>query len=295
MVAGLDPFWRRPVPLHPDTHPDPYWGPATATVDWCEPNYVHNRYVAEMWNTLSCIPMLVVSLRGLYLARKYKLEMRVYLCWAGIGIIGIGSALFHATLKWTGQVLDELPMIYASLIFAYTAVEASNVTLRYPWLPWAEGTYSVLFTIAYFYFPFVFPIFIVAYGVAVLATIFQSWRVYKLYTVVNGSAAHGDASSTGISDVARNWQKTLFWIAASFYPGGFLLLWLPENTLCPLYPELFQKLYFHAIFHIISTISPYCYVVFMTYHRVVAVNKKPAEHRLGNGLPYVHVFGKDAR
>ena len=48
------------------------------------------------------------------------------------------------------------------------------------------------------------------------------------------------------------------------------------------------RLHLHAIFHIVTTMSPYCYVVFMTYHRCLIL-KREAEHRLGIGLAYVHV------
>lgn len=34
-----------------------YWQSlgAAASVDWCEPNYVHSAYVAELWNTISSL------------------------------------------------------------------------------------------------------------------------------------------------------------------------------------------------------------------------------------------------
>ena len=35
-------------------------------------------------------------------------------CLQGIAGIGVGSFLFHATLKYEAQLLDELPMIYTS-------------------------------------------------------------------------------------------------------------------------------------------------------------------------------------
>lgn len=82
---------------------DPFWGQPSSGVDWCEANYVHSRYVAEFFNTMSSIPMLVVSLWGLFLCIKYQLEIRFYLCWFGIGVVGIGSVAFHGTLHPTGQ------------------------------------------------------------------------------------------------------------------------------------------------------------------------------------------------
>lgn len=33
------------------SHMHGYWGPASSTVDWCEPNYVFSHYVAEMFNS----------------------------------------------------------------------------------------------------------------------------------------------------------------------------------------------------------------------------------------------------
>lgn len=82
---------------------DPFWGQPSSGVDWCEANYVHSRYVAEFFNTMSSIPMLIVSLWGLFLCIKYQLEIRFYLCWFGIGVVGIGSVAFHGTLHPTGQ------------------------------------------------------------------------------------------------------------------------------------------------------------------------------------------------
>lgn len=38
----------------------------------------------------------------------------------GIACVGIGSFIFHATLKWYAQVLlDEMPMIYVSSMVLY--------------------------------------------------------------------------------------------------------------------------------------------------------------------------------
>mmetsp|Transcript_20609 Transcript_20609/g.52594 ORF Transcript_20609/g.52594 Transcript_20609/m.52594 type:complete len:285 (+) Transcript_20609:90-944(+) len=272
----VDPFYGRPTEVLSHAK-DPFWGLPTSAVDWCEPNYAHTRYVAELFNTLSSVPMVVVSLHGLWLCHRYKLEPRFYLCWAGLGVVGLGSLSFHGTLTHFGQALDELSMIVASMAFVYVVLEAGHPEARHPWLPFVEGAYSVAFAIAYLTSPFFFPFFIVAYGATVLLIIHQAYRVYLLYQKEG--------------TIAGKWQRTLFWIAAAGYPGGFLLFWVPENALCPLYPELFRMLNFHAIFHIVTTISPYCYVVFMTYHRCVVLRRR-AEHRSGiAGMPYVHVMG----
>lgn len=274
-----DPFYRRPIAVL-SHHPEPFWGLPTSNVDWCEANYVHSRYVAELFNTLSSVPMVLVAAWGLWLCRHYGLEMRFYLCWAGIGVVGVGSLLFHGTLQHVGQATDEVGMVCASLAFLYVVLEASHYPeARRPWLPWAEALGAIAFAAAYLSSPFFFPFFVAAYAAMVLLIIHQTYRLYLLYRDEDGAAAR--------------WQRTLFWTAALGYPGGFLLFWVPENALCPLYPWLFQVLNLHALFHLVTTMSPYCYVVFMTYHRCQVLRRR-AEHRIGCGLAYVHVFGKSA-
>ena len=73
-------------------------------------------------------------------------------------------------------------------------------------------------------------------------------------------------------DCMQPWQKCWHSGLSIFMFTDFLLL----------------RLHLHAIFHIVTTMSPYCYVVFMTYHRCLVL-KREAEHRVGIGLAYVHV------
>lgn len=269
-----DPFYRRPIVVL-SHDPNPYWGPPNSAVDWCEANYLHSRYVAEMFNTISSIPLVVVSLWGFWLCNRYGLEMRFYVCWAGMGFVGVGSILFHGTLQHYGQAADELAMIYTSLAFAYVVLESGHVNTRNFKLLLIECAYAVGFSFAYFSSPLFFPYFVAAYAGTVLLIIYQAFRILRVYW-------------DEITEAAR-WQRCLFLVGATFYPGGFLLLWIPENALCPLMPEVLQWFNLHAVFHIVTAISPYCYLVAMTYHRCVILRRR-AEHRQVIGLPYVHVF-----
>ncbi|KAG9023349.1 hypothetical protein FS842_005749 [Serendipita sp. 407] len=97
------------------------WGPHTATLDWCEQNYEHFLYIAETWNSFSNIPFVLLALYGMHTTLREGLpnQVRYALQHAMIAFIGIGSFLFHATLLWHAQLLDELPMIYASFQAIY--------------------------------------------------------------------------------------------------------------------------------------------------------------------------------
>ena len=44
------------------------------------------------------------------------LPPRFHLCFASLLIVGIGSGMFHMTLLYEMQLLDELPMIWGGFI-----------------------------------------------------------------------------------------------------------------------------------------------------------------------------------
>jgi dihydroceramidase len=97
-----------------------------ASIDWCEPNYSVSPYIAEFWNTMSSLVMALIA--GYSLVWKYRQHREVgYLVLeVMIIIIGLGSALFHGTLTFYGQLADELPMIWASFVLAFLTWHAEK-------------------------------------------------------------------------------------------------------------------------------------------------------------------------
>lgn len=55
---------------------------------------------------------MYIALRGARDAYKAKLPVRFVVLYLWVFVVGLGSLLFHATLKWSMQLLDEIPMIY---------------------------------------------------------------------------------------------------------------------------------------------------------------------------------------
>ena len=90
-----------------------YWGNITASVDWCETNYENSKYIVEYFNTISSLSMVICGVYGYYMTQ------RNLLLYTSILLVGIGSIMFHATLLWQFQALDEVPMIYTCLIIIY--------------------------------------------------------------------------------------------------------------------------------------------------------------------------------
>src|SRR5262245_58630668 len=108
----MRPGWSQPprvrysssVPVDPAG----MWGIPTASIDWCEQNYAVTPWVAEFWNTISSLAMVVAGLAGLFL-RRFTWEIRV--AFGLLVLVGLGSIAFHGTLRFELQMLDELPML----------------------------------------------------------------------------------------------------------------------------------------------------------------------------------------
>ncbi|KAI1309991.1 Alkaline ceramidase 3 [Mortierella claussenii] len=102
-----------------------YWSPNTASVDWCESNYVVSYYVAEFWNTLSNAACFAAAALGYY-CFPGPMERRFKLLFLTFGFVGLGSVLFHGTLRHKMQLLDELPMLYSATIILFILVETKH-------------------------------------------------------------------------------------------------------------------------------------------------------------------------
>jgi hypothetical protein len=118
-----------------------------ANTDWCEPNYLWSHYIAEFWNTLSCIPICTFALHGLSQCYRHSLELKFWASYLGVLVIGIGSVAFHGTLHRWGQVMDEVPMLWASLCFLYVSMTMDGAR---PLLAAGLTCWGAFSTIVYF-------------------------------------------------------------------------------------------------------------------------------------------------
>lgn len=158
---------------YPPEQLDGFWGPPSSTIDWCEENYVVSTYIAEALNTVTNSVFIALALFATYSAYKNKLELRFVLSTLGFCLVGIGSWLFHMTLQYRFQLLDELPMIYATCIPFWSVFSEFRTPRESVFV--GIGIFSAANTLTLVYLYFKDPtIHQVAYAILNAGIIFQS-------------------------------------------------------------------------------------------------------------------------
>ncbi|KAH7032224.1 ceramidase [Linnemannia elongata] len=124
-----------------------YWSPNTASIDWCENNYTVSYYIAEFWNSTSSILIAALAAIGYMNLASFK-ERRMTLLMQAFFTIGVGSTLFHGTLRHKMQLLDELPMLYAATIGMFICIE-THFGKQGRWFPIALTVWIAITTVMF--------------------------------------------------------------------------------------------------------------------------------------------------
>ncbi len=81
------------------------------------------------------------------------IHFRLIAAYTSLVVIGLGSVLFHATLKYETQLMDEVPMIYGTAVIGYCVYQLREPAGRPNWgLVAFLAAYCLLFTVVYLVF-----------------------------------------------------------------------------------------------------------------------------------------------
>ena len=75
---------------------------------WCESKFVYSIYIAEFWNSITSLVFCLMGIYGYYSHKELGVNNAP---WILLIMIGLTSFLFHFTLSFIGQFLDELSII----------------------------------------------------------------------------------------------------------------------------------------------------------------------------------------
>lgn len=257
------------------------WGEHDAEFNWCEKDYDATEYIAEWHNTWTSVLYVVASVVSVLLhPRLYRDEPQYLLVQLSVFLTGLGSVLFHATLRYDMQLLDELPLFAISLSAAYTFATRGPVQAPVPadaGLARANGVVKTASRRGA-------PVVVVAgclIWTTVTAVLFFTSRHTTLHVVTRGgmsvcfavmlvyvfSAAAAISREIQAAIKSRNdpadqitasGVQSLFAAAFIFFVAG-VVFWIVDNFFCaalrglPLYPQL------HAFgWHLGSAVATWC-------------------------------------
>lgn len=237
-----------------------FWGPVDSLMDWCEPNYVITPYIAEFFNTLSSIPMIIWALIGIIYTYKYCTKEKKYImAFLVLFCVGSGSVAFHGTLRFHAQLLDELPMMMGDFVLLYCCIEAESPKASIP-LAILFLFFAILEIVLYVVYQWWF-IFLLGYAVGVFAQVVICYTRIRSYSSL---------------------LRKIFYASVILYFVAFTL-WFSENAFCP----HVQKWQLHAIWHLGAGYGVYLWILSLIIMRCEFLKKKP-QIRITQPIPCAH-------
>ncbi|XP_071950596.1 alkaline ceramidase 3-like [Antedon mediterranea] len=250
------------------------WGEPTSTLDWCERNYVQTIYIAELWNTVSNVFMIIPPAFGIWFALKDGLERRFIMAFLGLLVVGVGSWFFHMTLLYEMQLFDELPMIYGTCVFLYCLLESNSPenSHNYP-----LGAFLCLYAAitTFCYLLIINPLFHqAAYGTLVTGLLLRMIYCVKY----------------------EGFSKSLFLFSTVIYGTGFII-WNIDNIFCPNVRSLRDTLpvyvapvtQLHAWWHVFAGLGTQANIAFGIALRYKFLKRKCIIWSHGIVVPFVRV------
>ncbi|KAJ5217339.1 hypothetical protein N7468_010347 [Penicillium chermesinum] len=142
--------WAIPFFPYPPSKPG-FWSPVTSTLNWCEEDYYATVYSAEIVNTLTNLLFMALGVKGIISCIRNQHDQIFLVAYLGYLVVGTGSFLFHTTLKYPMQLVDELSMIYTTCLMVYASFAFSRPTGVRVAIGVSLSALSVFITLYYHY------------------------------------------------------------------------------------------------------------------------------------------------
>lgn len=221
------------------THPTGFWGPVEANHAFCEPHYAITPYIAEFFNSTSSI---IYILLGSGFVVKFPNDGYIQTAQVWLVAVGIGSMLFHGTMRYVFQLTDEVPMVG----FLSTLMIAKITAMQLP------TTTAITLAIAL----------VVLFSISLIA-IYTLWNEYEIFIHgFTGMVLVDTVLTLSLLDrrASNKWRK----VEGRAYLVSFFSIvlgrvaWESEHLLCPQYPQVWPL---HVVWHLFSCLSAYAAMV----------------------------------
>jgi dihydroceramidase len=249
-----------------------------SSINWCESDYTNSSFIAEYWNTLTGICLCISSLLSYKSNVKYDIHILYYSNFL-LFIVGIGTILFHSTLIYIWQLLDEIPMML--IVIEYYRILTQKITLKkHISLFNAKKIYYLLpfIIISYYIHP---KLQIVLFqGILSLCIINLLYTCYSINIFLSKSNVMREDESmsrnlrpivvTHAIDLTNelNYNLTFYHYKGLFILITSLIIWNIDNNYCQHYIEL------HAVWHVMTSIGMYyCNEIIKSYLLLFKIHK----------------------
>lgn len=247
-------------------------------MDWCEDNYTHSPHIAEFVNTVSnglffLLPPLLIRLHCSYAAHCGR---GIHLVWLLLIVVGASLTYFHATLSLTGQLLDELAILWVVVASYWLWFPQSCVPAYWREQPDGRARFCRLFVPG-------------AAVTTLLGTIQPAVNAYCLMLLAIPSLAlllHQLRPERSPLVLALARRSIWLW-------GAAIGCWVGDRFFCDFWASLGFP-YLHGAWHILIFLASYTAIVLFAYFEVKNNMKSetpvlryyPSDH-FQLGVPYV--------
>jgi len=260
-----------------------YWEPHSSSIDFCEDNYLHTKFLVETHNTWSSIVGIsLLGIVGLVLGNSTR-ERRHTMTYILLVLIGVGSAGLHGTLHWAFQSSDELPMIYLATLANYMCIEYASPMgkPKYPQLPLGLILLMVAVTFIYYCFQHIFLVFVFMYSVAEIV------NVYLMYTILYGRKDTSEAARR-IGKLAL--YSYLIVALPIWHFDMYMCQWILANI-----ATIFNGATMHVVWHLSAGFGAYCAIVCLECCRMDALELPYQEYYVFGLIPVILATQKEKK
>ena len=252
-----------------------YWGAKTSSVNFCESDYQHTPYIAETWNTLSSVFIVLLPLLGLLYGNPTG-EARFKVAYCVLVIVGLGSITLHTTLLSIGQSMDELPMLWMCSSIFYCLVDNDRNNKHGNKVGLAVSAFAIAQTLIYLRIQSLYEVFVTGYltmvALIVIWTAKKAWYDTSFFTL-----------------------RALWLFSVTQYIAVGSSVWILDMYYCEhyqVYYDMIGGVTWHILWHFAAGIATFTTIQQLIFLRLVELGHKPVVELKFGCLPIVGKSGK---
>lgn len=213
---------------------DGFWGEKTSTLNFCEEDYVMSHYVAEVCNTFTNMLFIWLGIKGIRGCLKYSHPTIFVIAYIGYMIVGMGSTAFHASLKYSWQLVDELSMIYTTCLMVFATFSYARSTRTSALL--GAGLMGLAWFITAYYYKTKNPDFHqISYAILTALVVFSNMAIIQKHVrpaLNKRQKTRPPDSTVPPADAIVKEMWLMLVVGLSIFLGGYAL-WIADIELCP--------------------------------------------------------------